>query len=123
MSVIVAYLLLLPPLSADYTLLAVFLPLMLILAQGDRSRACLLPAVFFSLCLIPMDWLVIEGAVKGNSPIAMSPGDTKTSVVLYPLFLIAALASVLIYSRRVSVPEALPVGAGQTDVPGAPPRV
>lgn len=74
--------LLLPQLSADYTLIHVFLPLMLFLNARSASRLDLVYATLFGVLLIPLDYVVLIQ-------------DVKSSVVLYPLAMVLMIGLIV----------------------------
>jgi hypothetical protein len=97
---LVTCMILLPPLSADYTSVYVFVPLSLMFSAPALPRSGRIAAVFLALCLIPMDFVVIEPWVKHGANITPSCGDTKSSVIAYALFLAGALIAMLAGARR-----------------------
>jgi len=97
--VLIILMILVPPLSADYTSLYLFIPLCLMLTALRLPRAGKVAAIMLALCLVPMDYLVIEPWVKGSAYVSPTIGDTKSSTIAYAFFLTAALAMMLIHLR------------------------
>jgi Glycosyltransferase family 87 len=78
--------LLLPFLSADYALLCLYLPLMLLAAHGWRRPIDLAAALALTLVLVPIDYYVLSA-------------DTTISVFVYPALMTVALVLMLWGSR------------------------
>lgn len=77
--------LLLPPISADYKLLHVFIPLYMFLNTKNPSKLDLLYLMMFGLLLIPKDFYYLTAVI---SDAAGSPHDISISVVINILTLI-----------------------------------
>ncbi len=88
--ILIVMMILLPPLSSDYTLLYVFIPLSLMLTAPELPASGKVAAVLLALCFVPMDYLFIEPWFKGNATIEPALGDTKSSVITYACLLLGA---------------------------------
>jgi hypothetical protein len=103
--ILVVLMILLPPIAADYTLLYVFIPLALAFMAPGISSARKATVVLLALCLIPMDYLVIEPFFKGDAYASPTIGDTKSSVIAYALFLTGAVIAMLVGARETADDE------------------
>lgn len=93
--------LLLPLLSGDYSLLCLYLPLMLLAADGWKRPIDLAAALALTLALVPIDYYVLTA-------------DTTISVFAYPALMMTALILMLWGSRARAT-----VGAARRQVRAA----
>jgi hypothetical protein len=100
--ILVVLMILMPPLAADYTLLYVFIPLALLFGAPRIPAGGRIAAVLLALCLVPTDYLVVEGWFKGSAYTSPTIGDTKSSVIAYALFLTGALIAMMIGAREAT---------------------
>jgi hypothetical protein len=83
LTVLVVGMLVLPQLSGDYTMLGLYVPLILFLNTKVRTRLDLVYAGLFGLLLVPLDYIVLVQ-------------DVKSSVLLYPGLMVALVLLILI---------------------------
>ncbi len=89
--------LLLPPISADYKLLYVFIPLFIFLNNKNSSRVDLLYLVLFGLMLIPKDYIFFTAVI---SDARGSPHDISISVVINIFILIGMSVVIMVTGAR-----------------------
>lgn len=99
--------LLLPFVSADYTLIQLYFPLVFFLNARRVSRWDVAYVILFAVLLIPVDYHYYYYATPHSD-------DVSISVVAYPLALLALMLLALWDSRRVAkdVPIEIPVKTG-----------
>jgi len=98
-ALLVFAMLLLPPISADYKLIHLFIPLLLFLADKEADRFDAYYAVMFGLLLIPKDYLMLSGL---RTETVLPSGETDLSIAVPLNILIMVFMTLLIMVRAAA---------------------
>lgn len=94
-ALLVFSMLLFPHISADYKLMHVFVPLLLFVNSGKKSRLDFFYALMFAFLLIPKDYYLLKSVISDSGTY-----DISIAVILNPIIMLVMMVVILVSGMK-----------------------